>query len=403
MNKATPAYQNVLPVTAILILLFGTQPIAMDLYLPAMPEIAGSLGGKTAQVQWTLTTFLLAFGSSQLFVGSLADRYGRRLTLLWGLALYTIAALAGVLAQSLPFLIASRALLGVATAACVISARAVIRDCYSGHAGMGIMARSMTGMSAIALLSPVIGGIVTSLLGWSSTLAIIGIFGTLAWIAVYATFAETSAQPVSSGRIGLPVLLRHPQFMSSSFLAGCSFSGAVSFLLLSPFIFITEFGMSRAAYGLVPGLCSLAFLGGTVFCRYTVARATVPQVVRLGAVLSVAGGIGQLLLWHAEVRSPWAILVTQCLFMFGHGIHQPCGQAGSVSPFPQFAGRAAAASGFIIIATAFTVGQLVSQSAMPPAQTLATALSVAATCVAILGWIAIPHAYRKAAIHAGKS
>lgn len=387
--------KNGAPIAAILILLFGTQPVAMDLYLPALPEIAASFGGRTAQVQWTLTTYLLAFGSSQLFIGSLADRYGRRLTLLCGLALYVAAALAGALAPDIAILIASRALLGVATAACVISARAVISDCYSGPAGMGIMARSMTGMSAIALCSPVLGGIATTYLGWHSTLALIGTFGALAWIAVYATFAETAAQGPHAGRIGLRVLLRHPQFLSSSLLAGSSFSGAVSFLLLSPFIFIGELGLSRTAYGLVPGACSLAFLGGTVFCRHYLKRATVPRVVRLGAMLSVAGGIGQLLLWHAEVRTLWALLLPQCIYMFGHGIHQPCGQAGSVSPFPKCAGRAAAISGFIIIATAFAVGQLISQSTMAPAQTLVTAVSLAATSVALLAWVAIPLAYRR--------
>lgn len=397
MTKSAASHPNALPTTVILILLFGTQPVAMDLYLPAMPEIASSLGGQMAQVQWTLTTFLLAFGISQLFVGSLADRYGRRKTLLWGLALYTVAAVTGMLAHSLTLLIASRALLGMATAACVTSARAVIRDCYSGRAGMGVMARSMTGMSAIALISPVAGGFATSMFGWTSTIAMIAMFGVAAWVAVYSSFAETASQQTHNGHISVFALLRHPQFLSSSFLSGCSFSGAVTFLLLSPFIFINEFGMSRALYGLVPGVCSLAFLSGTVFCRHYLARATVPRVIRLGAMLAVAGGIGQLLLWQADIRSPWTILITQCVFMFGHGINQPCGQAGSVAPFPEFAGRAAAISGFIIIATAFVVGQLVSQSAMPPAKTLMVTLAAAATFVALIGFVAIPSAYRKAA------
>lgn len=397
MTRKSPSIRNALPLTAILIFLFGTQPVAMDLYLPALPEIAHGFGGKMGYAQWTLTAYLLAFGVAQLFVGTLVDRHGRRITLLWGLAWYVAAAVSGALAPTLDVLIGSRVLLGVATAACVISARAVIRDCYSGQAGIGIMARSMTGMSAIALISPVLGGIATSLMGWTSTIVMIALFGTAAWIAVYTSFAETSTRTGNNERIGVTVLLRHPQFLSSSFLAGCSFSGAVSFLLLSPFIFITEFGMSRAAYGLVPALCSLAFLSGTVLCRHYLTRAAVPRVLRLAAMLSVAGGIGQWLLWEADIRSAWTILACQCLYMFGHGMNQPCGQAGAVSPFPAFAGRAAAISGFIIIATAFVVGQAVSQSTLPPAQTMMTVLALCATGVACIGWGAIPRAYRLAA------
>lgn len=380
-------------------LLFGTQPVAMDLYLPALPEIASHFGGKAAQVQWTLTTFLLAFGISQLVLGAVADRYGRRRTLLWGLALYVVAASIGATAHELSVLIGSRALLGLATAACVVSARAVIRDCYSGAASLGIMARSMTGMSAIGLLSPVLGGLATSYLGWYSAVALIGVFGAVAWTTVYATFAETSTHSPARNRIGLHVLLRHRQFVFSSLLAGASFSGVVSFLLLSPFIFIGEYGMSRIAYGLIPATGSLAFLSGTVFCRHFLKRIAVPDLIRIGALLTLAGGASQLLLWHVGIRTPWALLLPQCVFMFGHGIHQPCGQGGAVAPFPEFAGRAAAVSGFIIIAAAFVVGQLVSQSTVPPTQTLVTALSLAAACVATIGWLALPAAYRRTAAH----
>lgn len=387
---------NALPSALILTLLFGTQPIAMDLYLPALPEIASHFGGKAERVQWTLTTYLLAFGISQLFIGQLADRYGRRLTLLWGLALYALAGLTTALAGNLLMLIGSRALLGVATAACVISVRAVIRDCYSGAAGLGIVAKSMTGMSAIALVSPVLGGFMTSYLGWHAALALIAVFGGLAWYLVYAGFAETGKMSAQTSSIPIATLLRHPQFIFSSLLSGSSFSGAVCFLLLSPFIFINEFGMSRIAYGLVPGICSAAFLSGTLFCRHYLLRVPIPMVVRSGTFLSVAGGAGHLLLWNTGMRDPWLMLVAQCLFMFGHGIHQPCGQGGAVSPFAAHAGRAAAVSGFLIIATAFVVGQVVSRSPLPASQTFAFAIALVASAVAIFGWFAIPRAYQPA-------
>lgn len=403
MNSESPmspkprADRNTLSTAIVLMLLFGTQPIAMDLYLPALPDIATHFGGKTSEVQATLTVYLLAFGIAQLAAGPVADRYGRRSTLLWGLALYTLAALIGVFARDLLVLVGSRALQGVATAACVVSARAVIRDCFSGAAGLGIMARSMTGMSAIALLSPVLGGLVSSYFGWASTIALIGIFGLAAWLTVYLCFAESAPPTPGSERIALGTLLGHRQFLFSSLLAGASFSGAVAFLLLSPFIFIGDHGMSKSAYGLIPAVCSLAFLSGTVLCRHLLKRRAVQDVVRLGALFTLVGGAGQFLLWQAEVRTLWALLLPQCLYMLGHGIHQPCGQAGAVAPFPACAGRAAAISGFIIIASAFLVGQLVAYSGLALDQTLVTALSLLAAGVTAIAWLALPAAYGRAA------
>ena len=388
---------GLVPVSVILMLLLATQTVATDLYLPALPQIAADLGRPAGQVQWTLTVFILAFGLAQLGAGALVDRYGRRRTVLWGLGLYVASALTGALATHLALLIVSRALAGAATAACVIGARAIIRDNYAGAAGLGIMARSMTGMSAIGFLSPVLGGLVTQYLGWHATIGVLAGFGLLAWMAVYGCFTETYARSASAADGGFFSFFRNPQFLFSSLLAGLSFTGAVCFLVLSPFVFIGEFGMSRVAYGFMPALCSLAFLIGTVLCRHCLRHWSVPGVVRLGAALSLSGGASQFLLWHFQFHTVWALLLPQCVYMLGHGFHQPCGQGGAVAPFPGHAGRAAAVSGVLITGAAFSGGQLISLSTAPASATLVIAMSVITLLLALVAWVAIPRAYRRSA------
>ena len=389
---------SAVPVSLILILLLATQTVATDLYLPALPQIAVDLGGTAGRVQWTLTVFILAFGLAQLGAGSLVDHYGRRRTLLWGLGLYVLSGVVAALATSWPLLIASRAFQGAATAACVIGARAIIRDNYAGAAGLGIMARSMTGMSAIGFLSPIVGGFVTHYLGWSATIVFVAGFGFVAWLAVYVGFSETYVRPVKDAGVSFLSFFRHAQFRASSLLAGFSFSGAICFLLLSPFVFIGEFGMSGIAYGVMPALCSLAFLTGTVLCRQALMRWAVPQVVRIGAGLSLLGGVSQLLLWLGGVHTVWALALPQCIYMLGHGFHQPCGQGGAVAPFPRHAGRAAALSGCVITGAAFISGQLVSVSSLPASYTLVIAMSIISALVGLVALIAIPRAYRGASL-----
>jgi DHA1 family bicyclomycin/chloramphenicol resistance-like MFS transporter len=398
MEQRPPLKPAVFPLSIILVLLLGTQAVATDLYLPALPQIADDLQHPAGRVQWTLTAFVLAYGLAQLGAGALADRYGRRRTLLWGLGLYVGAALAGALATQLAVLVASRALQGVATAACVIGVRAIIRDSYAGAAGMGIMARSMTGMAVLSFVSPVLGGLTAEYLGWHATMGAVAVFGILAWIAVYTSFAETLARAPGAVEASFLSFLRNPQFVCSSLLAGLSFTGAIGFLLLSPFVFIGGFGMSRLEYGFMPALCSLAFLIGTVACRSCLRRWRVPRVVRLGAALSLLGGASQFLLWYFGVRSVWALMLPQCIFMLGHGFNQPCGQGGAVEPFPQHAGRAAALSGMIITGSAFIGGQVIAASAAAPSETLVTAMTAISIALGLLGWVALPRAYARRAV-----
>lgn len=380
----------------LLMLLLGMQPVATDLYLPALPEIATSFGGPVAQVKWTLTIYILAFGMTQLLAGGLADRYGRRRTLLWSLAAYAGSGLTGAFAPDLTFLLACRVVQGAATALSVICVRAAIRDSYSAASGMTVMARSMTGMSVIALSSPLIGAMTTQYAGWHTAIALTGLFGLGTWIFVWLTFGETYVRPMSGSPFGALACLRDAQFLSCSLLAGMSYSGAMCFLLLSPFIFIVEFGMHPLWYGAVPAICSAAFFVGTMACRWLLKRLDIRTVVRIGTGMTVTGGASQLLLWLAHGATPWMLLAPQCIYMLGHGFHQPCGQGGAVEPFPSNAGRAAAVSGFILTSVAFLVGQLASRSTMPPSETLVIVISLLTAIIGLLGWMLVPRAWSMA-------
>jgi DHA1 family bicyclomycin/chloramphenicol resistance-like MFS transporter len=389
-----PGMRGRLPLGVLLTLLLAAQVVATDLYLPALPHIAADLAVGAGKVQSTLTVFVLSFGLAQLLAGPLVDRYGRRATLLWGLGLYVGAAVGAALASALPLLLACRALQGCATAAAVIGARAIIRDNHEGAAGMKSMAASLTGQGAIGVACPLVGGMTAQYFGWHATIGVVAGFGALAWLAVYAGFTETYARPARGGDARFARFFRHRQFVACSLLAGLSFSGALAFLLLSPFVFIGEFGMSKVAYGAMPALCCLAYLLGTVACGHCLRRWSVPKVVRLGAGLSLLGAASQFLLWKLGVRGVWSLALPQCVYMLGHGFHNPCGQAGAVAPFPAQAGRAAAASGFVLTGIGFLSGQLVTASARPASETLVLAMACIATALGAVALVAVPHAFR---------
>ena len=159
-------------VVLVLTLLLGLQPIATDLYLPALPAITQGFGASMAQAQLTLTSLLLAFGVSQLAWGPLSDRYGRRPILIWGMALFVVAAIGGAFAGSMESLIVWRTLQGVAMGSAVMCARAVVRDLYAPTEGASMMSKGLTGLGIIACLSAPVGGLLSDMFGWRIALLI---------------------------------------------------------------------------------------------------------------------------------------------------------------------------------------------------------------------------------------
>ena len=349
-------------VIVVLSLLLGLQPITTDLYLPALPALTQGFAAPMPQAQLTLTALLLAFGLSQLVWGPLSDRFGRRPILLMGLSAYGLAAVASALAPSMALLIFWRTVQGAAMGAAVMCARAIVRDLYTPLEGARVMSKGLTGLGVIACLSAPLGGLLSDAFGWRAALGALAVFGALALAVVALRFEETvvhknrdALRPAHLLSTWLGIA-RHPTFLAFSALSAASYGGLFTFLASSSFVFIQVLGLSKTQYGLVMFVNSVLYIGGTFLCRHWLPRLGVQRTVALAGGLSLAGGTLMGTLGLAGVQSVWAILLPQCLFMLGHGIHQPCSQSGAVGPFPKAAGAASALNGFIMMVAAFAMG-----------------------------------------------
>ncbi len=348
---------------ATLALLMGLQPVTTDMYLPAFPLLTRELGASMAAAQLTMAALILAFGVGQLVWGPLADRHGRRPVLLAGLALYALASLGCVFAASIEALVLWRTLQGAAMAAAVVCARAIVRDLYEPVQGAQVMSLALTGLGVIALASPLLGGAVAHAVGWRGALALVALIGllTLAWVAW--RLPETLARP-NPQALQPAVLLRtwrgiarHPVFLAWALLVAATYGGLFTLLAGSSFVYIDVLGLSPAAYGLAMATGSLAYIAGTVVCRGWIRHHGLAGAVARGGFFTLAGGALGVALVLAGVQHWAAVLVPQCLYLFGHGLHQPCGQAGVVAPFPAQAGAASALAGFVLALVAFGVGR----------------------------------------------
>lgn len=379
-------------IVALLALLLGTQPITTDLYLPALPGLAADLKSPMGSTQLTLSALLFAFGFSQLLLGPAADRFGRRPVLLAGLSLFVVACVGSVLAPDIGLLVAWRALQGVGMAAAVVCARAMVRDLYVPADGARVMSQALTGLGFIALVSPLVGGLLATLLGWRHALAATAVFGALCVVVVALTLSETApARNPQALRLAPMVtqwgrIVRHPTFTAWALLIACTYGGLFAFLAASSFVFIEVLGSTRMAYGMYIAGCSVSYIVGTFWCRRWLLAHGLAGAVKRGAAFTLAGGVSMALLAWAGVLSPWAIAIPQFVYAFGHGIHQPCGQAAVVGPFPQHAGAASALAGFILAATAVAVGAWLGVAMNGTVWPLVSTVCGMAVATALVAW-----------------
>ncbi|WP_288709871.1 Bcr/CflA family efflux MFS transporter, partial [uncultured Serratia sp.] len=239
-------------------LLAALGPLCTDLYLPALPEMAGELNTSTAAAQLSLTAGLLGLGVGQLIFGPYSDKLGRMRPLLLSLILLLGASLWCALAPTIDQLLIARLLQGIAGAGGAVISRAIARDLYAGHELTRFFALLMLVNGLAPIVAPVLGGVMLQVMNWR------GIFGVLAAIAVLlfslSALKLRESLPVerrSQGGIlamlmSLGGLLTQRYFMGLCLTQGFVMAGMFAYIGASPFVL-------QQIYGLSPQMFSLCF------------------------------------------------------------------------------------------------------------------------------------------------
>ena len=391
---SSPSHARPSPLLAatVLALLLGVQPVTTDLMLPALPLLATDLAAPMASVQLTMSALILAFGIAQLVWGPLSDRFGRRPVLLAGLGLYVLSSIGCALAGSIVQVVAWRIVQGAALSVPVVCARAMVRDLYEPHEGALVMAKALSGLGLIAISAPLTGGALGAIFGWRAEPALMALVGALLAVLILRRWPETlQHRRPNATQIGplleqTAALLRHPTFRAWALLVCCTYGGLFVFLAGAGFVMISVLGLTPLAAGAVMSTTSLAYIAGTFMCRYWLRLHGLTGAVQRGAGFSLAASVLMAALALTDLRAVWAVMLPTWLYAMGHGIHQPCGQAGAVGPFPHAAGQASALAGFVLSLGAFGVGLWLGQALDGTVGPLAAGMSAGAGLTALVAW-----------------
>jgi len=372
-----------------IVLMLGLHPTAMYLYLPALPALQATLGASAAQAQHTLSVAVASFGLGQWLWGMPADRWGRRPVLLAGLTLFLLASLGLMSTHDYGLFLACRIGQGLGVAAAGVACRAMLRDLHALHDRVHRLSLAFSWLGVISLLGPPVGAWLFEHAGMQATLAAIAAFGVVALLLVLFKIDETlpAAHTRPAWQPGeWRAILRHASFRHYTGLTASSYIGHYLFLAGSSYALIVRLGMTPPHYALVLAGGSMVHMAGTFVCRRWVDRLGLRATLARAALLTLGGGLGMTVLVLAGLHAAWAIVAPQCLYVFGHAIHQSCGQAAVSEQFPERAGTASALSGLLLALPAALAGWLLAASMEHADLPMAASMGLCGLATAWLAW-----------------
>ncbi len=381
----------------VLILLLGLLeafgPLSMDLYMPALPELAATLGTSDALAQLTMSVCMLGLGVGQLIAGPLSDRFGRRPPLLVGVAAFTVFSAACALAPSVEWLLLFRALQGIGGAAGMVVTLAIARDLFSG-AELSKMLSWLALVGATApIVAPVIGGQLTVVMDWRGVFLVLGGLGAVLFAAAALWLPESL--PVSARRAGggrslfadARVLLGPGPYrvvLAISAISGIAF---FSYLSMSSFVLQNGFGVSPQLFGVMFALGSLCNVVGSQTNRVLVGRFSPLELYRAGiGIACIGSGLAALSALLGWGLGPFVAGLG--IYLMSTGFTLPNQNTIALDAHGDRAGSAAALIGMASLTVGPIVSPLVSAGGLTTV-TLGATMAAASAVVLVLGMTAL--------------
>lgn len=352
VHEAHPEIRRDLGLILLLAAFSALGQFANSVTLPSLPAIGVDLEAPMAVVQLTLSSAMFGNAAGLLISGPMADRFGRRPVLVFGLGLYLIATLACALAPSIEALIAARVLQAIGAGAVSVVGRAVTRDLYSGAELARAMAAIMIAFAAVPGLAPLLGGVIQQTAGWRTSFVVAALFGASVWIVATLRLPETVGRRLpaldAAGAIGAyRPILRVWAFWRPALVGAFIMASLFAFLAGSPAVFIDHLGVSPAEYGLYPAITILGFVGGGIVARRTAGRWTPEATIGRGIAIALAGSTIIFALGYLGWESSISYSAAMFVFVLGMGLAMPAAGALAIMPFPQLAGTAGGLSGVL--------------------------------------------------------
>jgi DHA1 family bicyclomycin/chloramphenicol resistance-like MFS transporter len=312
-------------------------PLATDMGLPALPDIADGLSTSLSNAGLTLSVFLLGFAFAPVLFSPLSDRFGRRPVLLAGLAVFGVAGLACAVAPTIGWVLAGRLLQGMGAGTAAVMPLAIIRDSFEGNDARSRLSYVTLVLSVAPLIAPSIGSALLAVTGWRGIYGLLGIGGLALGAIAFTGFAETrraGADATLTPRQLLHTyrsLLSHRSFVMFSFIAGC------------PLVILKGMGLGNFAFSMTFACAGAGtIIGSLINGKLSERGVSANALLKAGLGMCFFATMSLLLLSLSGHDALLWMLPLLVLNNASYGIIGPNAVHDALQPMPEVAGAAAA-------------------------------------------------------------
>ncbi len=349
-------------------------PLSLNIFMPSMPGIMAVFQIEYSTVMLTLTLFLACVAVSQLFLGSLSDRFGRRPIVIYGLVFFLIGSALCIYATSIWMLVLGRSIQALGGCAGMVMGRAIIRDMHGLEKSASMMGYVMMVMVVAPMLAPSIGGFLDIHYGWQASFVFTFAFAAIVLAFAWVYLGETHKGPYQGQSPVLMfksfgALLTNISFVSPALQVGFSSAAFFAFVGVAPFVAMELMNATPFEYGLYFMISAGAYMMGNLITGRTSETWGPSRLVTFGLVSSLIGAVWLIANYSLQTLSPLTLFCGMGLFAFGNGLCLPSGMAKAISADTRRVGAAAGLSGFLQLGSgavsSYFAGHLLTDSALP--------------------------------------
>lgn len=385
-EKLTEARATVPPPLWLLVMITLGGTIAMHMFVPGLPQAAAELGSSPHAMQLTISLYIVGQAIGQLFYGPLADRIGRRPTLMAGLGIYCAASVAAGLAPTIGALLVARFVQALGGSVGLVLGRAIVRDTAEGAEVAKRLSILVTCVTIGPALAPIIGGFVSEEFGWRALFALMVAFGIVNMVVAWRRLPETIAhKPKSTAELlrDYRGLVRTRAFILMAIGGGCASTSLYAFIAAAPFIFAEQLGKPLTEVGLYTSVLVIGISLGSLMGNRFAGRFSISRLLAVASFVSVIGALLFLAIVASGHLSIIGVLAPITIFSLGAGMASPMALTIAVGIRPNLVASASGLYGFVqmmvgAICTAF-VG-LGADAALAAAAVLAIAGVIGQIC-----------------------
>lgn len=347
----------------LLIALSGLGPMSMQAIMPALPALAAHFSSDISVAQLAISLYLVGLACSQLVVGPLSDKFGRRPVILAGLFLLVLSNVAACLSVSLEQVIAARIVQALGAASGLAVGRAMIRDLYDRDRAASMIGVVVGSMMIAPMIGPFFGGTLETIYGWRAIFWFLGTVSVVIFAWAWTMLPETrriNKGPAAAGFFhDVRALMASPQY--HGFVMAQAIAAGTFFIFASggAYVTILQMGRSSAEYGAWFALGSIAYMAGNLMSARFTPKFGGQRMIWFGLTLQVLGSVINLAwgLIGLNVNPSW-FFITQMIVAYGNGFVMSNLAAGAISVRPQAAGTASGVLGFVQMAFGAIMSQL---------------------------------------------